>query len=310
MFVESRELRWQSCGNRLIGRDMMRLLQHIASVPLLIALLCQVAQAAGQPDPLADVIGRRAAAAAGVRAVDRSHSTEQSLGFVHSALLTPAHAGQSLDKSNVEPGQALTRDISAKWREVLARIDSEEETLAACRANPDACTPAARRLLQIVELGRQRAGRARLGEINRAVNLSIRPASDSTQYGVDDFWSAPLATIEKGAGDCEDYAILKYLALREAGISPDDLRLLIVSYPRRRTIHAVLGVHLEEEWLLLDNLTMVMVNSLEATQYRPLIALDAMTTLAAGSPAPQGAPAAIQNNSGLAKDVPGRSVAR
>jgi predicted transglutaminase-like cysteine proteinase len=39
--------------------------------------------------------------------------------------------------------------------------------------------------------------------------------------------------------DCEDYAILKYLALREAGISPDDLRLLIVSYPRRRTIHAV-----------------------------------------------------------------------
>jgi hypothetical protein len=152
----------------------MRLLQHIASVPFLIALLCQAAQAAGQPDPLADVIGRRAAAAAGARTVDRSHSTEQSLGFVRSALLTPAHAGQSLDKSNVEPGQALTRDISAKWREVLARIDSEEETLATCRASPDACTPAARRLLQIVELGRQRAGRARLGEINRAVNLSIR----------------------------------------------------------------------------------------------------------------------------------------
>jgi predicted transglutaminase-like cysteine proteinase len=167
-------------------------------------------------------------------------------------------------------------------------------------------------LLQIVELGRQRADRARLGEINRAVNLSIRPASDWTQHDVDDFWSAPLATIEKGAGDCEDYAILKYLALREAGISPDDLSLLIVSYPRRGTIHAVLAVHLDEEWLLLDNLTMVMVNSLEATQYRPLIALDdhAMTTLAAGSPAPQGAPAATQNISGLPKDVPGRSVAR
>ena len=77
----------------------------------------------------------------------------------------------------------------------------------------------------------------------------------------------------------------KYLALREAGVSPDALRLLIVSYPRRRTIHAVLAVHLDEEWLLLDNLTMVMVNSLEATQYRPLIALDshAITTVAAGS---------------------------
>src|SRR5205085_9286449 len=158
----------------------MRFLLHIASMLLLIGLLCPAAQAADQPDPLADEIARRAA---------------------------------------------------AKWKDVLARIDSEEETLAACRASLDACSPAARRLLQLVELGRQRAGRARLGEINRAVNLSIRAASDWSQYGVDDFWSAPLATIEKGAGDCEDYAI--DLALREAGISPDDLRLLIVSYPRR-----------------------------------------------------------------------------
>jgi len=241
--------------------DVMRLLQHIASILLLIGLLCHAAQAAGQPDPLADEIARQAA---------------------------------------------------AKWMDVLARMDSEEETLAACRASPDSCSPPARRLLKIVELGRQRAGRARLGEINRAVNLSIRATSDWSQYGVDDFWSTPLASLEKGAGDREDYAILKYLALREAGVSPDDLRLLIVSYPRRRTMHAVLAVHWDEEWLLLDNLTMVMVNSLEATQYLPLIAFDyqAMTTFAAGSPAPQEVPAAIQNISGFPADLPSRSAAR
>src|ERR671935_1137679 len=237
----------------------MQILQQIASMLLLIGLLCPAAQGADQPEP--DVMARRAA---------------------------------------------------AKWREVLARINSEEETLTACRANLDACSPAARRLLQLVELGRQRAGRARLGEINRAVNLSIRATSDWTQYGVDDFWSAPLATIEKGAGDCEDYAILKYLALREAGISSDDLRLLIVNYPRRRTIHAILAVRLDGEWLLLDNLTMVMVNSLEATQYQPLIALDyhAITTFAAGPPALQEAPAAIQNISGFPQALPSRSAAR
>jgi len=57
---------------------------------------------------------------------------------------------------------------------------------------------------------------------------------------------------------------------------------------------------------------MVMVNSLEAAQYRPLIALDdrAMTTFAAGSLAPLEAPAAIQNISGFAKDLPSRSTAR
>jgi hypothetical protein len=105
---------------------------------------------------------------------------------------------------------------------------------------------------------------------------------------------------------------LKYLVLREAGVSPDDLRLLIVSYPRRRTIHAVLAVHLDEEWLLLDNLTMVIANSLEATQYRPLIALDshAITTFAAGSPPLEEAPAAIQNVSDSPKDMLSHSAAR
>jgi predicted transglutaminase-like cysteine proteinase len=115
------------------------------------------------------------------------------------------------------------------------------------RADSANCPAAARQFLQIVELGRQRQGRARLAEINSAVNFSIRPASDWGQHGVADFWSAPLATLRAGVGDCEDYAVLKYVALREAGIAPDDLRFLIVYYPRRRTNHAVVAVHLAEE---------------------------------------------------------------
>jgi predicted transglutaminase-like cysteine proteinase len=120
---------------------------------------------------------------------------------------------------------------------------------------------------------RQRQGRALLAEINRAVNFSIRPVSDWAQYGVADFWSAPLATLGAGAGDCEDYAVLKYVALREAGIAPDDLRFLIVYYPRRGTNHVVVAVHLGEEWLILDNSTLIMVNSSDASpSYSPKIA--------------------------------------
>src|SRR4029077_4761759 len=130
-------------------------------------------------------------------------------------------------------------DISAKWADLQSRFRLDEEILSECRAGSTNCPVAARRFLQIVELGRQRQGRARLAEINRAVNFSIRPVSDWAQYGVADFWSAPLVTLGAGAGDCEDYAVLKYVALREAGIAPDDLRLLIVYYPRRRTNHAV-----------------------------------------------------------------------
>jgi predicted transglutaminase-like cysteine proteinase len=172
------------------------------------------------------------------------------------------------------PFEALTEDISAKWADLQSRIQSEQETLAACRAGSTNCPAAARRFLQIVELGRQRQGRARLAEINRGVNLSIRPVSDWAQYGVADFWSAPLVTLSAGAGDCEDYAVVKYVALREAGIAPDDLRLLIVYNPRLRTNHVVVAVHLSEEWLILDNSTLIMVNSSDARHYRPLFVVD------------------------------------
>jgi hypothetical protein len=54
------------------------------------------------------------------------------------------------------------------------------------------------------------------------------------------------------------------------------------------------------------------VDSLEATQYQPLIALDyhAVTTFAAGPPALQEAPAALQNISGFPQALPSRSAAR
>jgi predicted transglutaminase-like cysteine proteinase len=171
----------------------------------------------------------------------------------------------------IDPRQTA---LSAKWLELQSRILTEQDTLAACRLRDDNCSAAARQFLSIVEFGRVRQGRARLGEINRAVNLSIKPVSDLAQYGVADFWSAPLATLTVGAGDCEDYAVLKYVVLREIGIDPDDLQLVIVGDIKRKAVHAVVAVRLDEEWLILDNRMLVMVKAAEARHYYPLFVLD------------------------------------
>ena len=165
-------------------------------------------------------------------------------------------------------------EFSARWTELLSRIRLETETLVACRSGVGSCPAGARRFLSIIELGLNRQGRAKLGEINRAVNLSIKPASDGVLYGVEDFWSAPFSTLSIGAGDCEDYAIVKYVALRESGIAPDDLQLVIVRDVKRKTNHAVVAVRHEDEWLILDNRTLIMANAEEASHYSPLLALD------------------------------------
>jgi predicted transglutaminase-like cysteine proteinase len=248
-------------------------LVQLASILLLAVVCCRASRADEYSYIPSDVIERRA------RATLENQTAESEKGHQSRVLsrLMPAqkdHDEQHGIKSSEPLFEALTTDISAKWADLQSRIQSEQETLAACRAGSTNCPAAARRFLQIVELGRQRQGRARLAEINRAVNFSIRPVSDWAQYGVADFWSSPLVTLSAGAGDCEDYAIVKYVALREAGIAPEDLRFLIVYYPRRRTNHAVVAVHLGEEWLILDNSTLIMANANDAKHYRPLFVLD------------------------------------
>jgi predicted transglutaminase-like cysteine proteinase len=171
------------------------------------------------------------------------------------------------------PVRAIRADLSRKWLDAQSRILLEQGTLAACRSNPDTCSAAARQFLSIVELGHQHEGRARIGQINRAVNLSIKPVSDLRQHGVPDFWSTPLATLHAGAGDCEDYAIVKYFALREIGIEPDDLQLIVVRDIKQHMLHAVLAVRIDEEWLFLDNRTLIIMNTVTG-RYDPLFLLD------------------------------------
>src|SRR5215471_1790887 len=109
-----------------------------------------------------------------------------------------------------------------KWRGVEAEMDAEAKLIAACREAPDDCkSPAATRFLAIVAEAKAQTGQARIGTVNRAINGAIRYVSDMAQHGVADKWSAPLAALGSGQGDCEDYAIAKYAALRELGIATD-----------------------------------------------------------------------------------------
>lgn len=141
-----------------------------------------------------------------------------------------------------------------KWRRLVSELRAEAPVLARCRANADDCTTmAARRFVRILDAARGLEGQARIEAVNRAVNDAIRYTSDAAQHGVADLWSAPLAMLRTGSGDCEDYVIAKYVALREAGISFDDMRLLFLRDRAEGQDHAVLAVRDESRWLVLDN---------------------------------------------------------
>jgi predicted transglutaminase-like cysteine proteinase len=188
-------------------------------------------------------------------------------------LLSPG-AGVLVRKS-AEPFGVFAFAISSgglrqKWFALKEKLDDDMVQLALCDGDRDNCaSPAALKLLAIVDQARTRDGRALLGETNRAVNLAIRAEND----GAEDIWSSPLETFERGAGDCEDYAIAKLAALRLAGVAAEDLRLVVVRDTRNGEGHAVASAKLDGHWLMLDNRRMAMVEDDDARNYQPLFVL-------------------------------------
>ena len=113
-------------------------------------------------------------------------------------------------------------------------------------------------------------------ELNRyavvkAVNLFFNQwkyIEDRSNWGMADHWATPREFVRK-SGDCEDYAIAKYYALRFLGVAEDDLRIAAVWNKRRGEGHALLLVRDQGEFLLLDCLTDTLLDWEKAPQYLP-----------------------------------------
>jgi predicted transglutaminase-like cysteine proteinase len=164
-------------------------------------------------------------------------------------------------------------ELPENWHRVEAAIARDFAVVAQCQAN-GACPVAAQRLIDISAEGAGRSGRARVGLINRAANLAISPVNNEIQWGVADLWSGPFETLLSNRGDCEDYAILKYAALLEAGIPRNDVKIVILKYFFPNENHAAVAARVDGQWLMLDNRTLTLVRDTDVTRAIPEFVLD------------------------------------
>ncbi len=161
-----------------------------------------------------------------------------------------------------------------KWRNIEADMAREQIILDRCRADAESCPSHAAQFLRLINTVSTKAGRPRLDEANRAVNMAIRYVSDQAQHGEADRWSAPLASLAAAKGDCEDYAIAKYVALRAAGVARESLQLVLVRDRAVRQDHAVLAARLNDRWLILDNRQSLLIEDADASSFTPLFAIN------------------------------------
>src|SRR5713226_1950986 len=164
--------------------------------------------------------------------------------------------------------------LSRKWRGLESDIIKEEKVLERCRADASDCPSYAAQFLRLINAVKSKSGRAQLEEANRGVNAAIRFVTDFVQYGEADRWSAPLATFATAKGDCEDYAIAKYVALRDAGFPSDDLRIVMGRDRTIRQDHAVLAARLDCRWLILDSQRSELIEDSRVRDLTPVFAID------------------------------------
>ncbi len=92
--------------------------------------------------------------------------------------------------------------------------------------------------------------------VNAFFNRSLVFIDDQRNWRQADYWATPVEALVRGAGDCEDYAIAKYLTLRRLGVPSERLRITYVKALQPPQAHMVLTWYATptSDPLVLDNL--------------------------------------------------------
>ena len=140
---------------------------------------------------------------------------------------------------------------------------------------PDGCDTACARRHWIAFLQSLRA-KPKLVQLEAVNNwANARPyVEDWMNWGVADYWEIPAEFMQHG-GDCEDFAIAKYLSLVRLGFPPSDLRIVVVEDRNLKASHAIVAVRLDGRVWLLDIAVAQIVPLEVARQYRPVYAFNA-----------------------------------
>lgn len=96
---------------------------------------------------------------------------------------------------------------------------------------------------------------------------------DIDNYGVNDYWETPREFLYND-GDCEDFAIFKYMSLRQLGFDPDSMRIVVLQDTNLRIPHAVLVVYIGGDALVLDSQAQEVISQKSITHYVPIFSIN------------------------------------
>jgi predicted transglutaminase-like cysteine proteinase len=152
-----------------------------------------------------------------------------------------------------------------KWRDALRRFDTELKTCSggSCKVQE---------WNAFLDSVRTKPPEDQIRAVNREMN--DKPyVTDPVNWHMPDYWATPLQFLRKD-GDCEDYAISKYMALKALGFKADDLRIVVLQDTNLNVPHAVLVVFQQGRALVLDNQVSGVVPASSIHHYHPFYSIN------------------------------------
>jgi predicted transglutaminase-like cysteine proteinase len=152
-----------------------------------------------------------------------------------------------------------------KWRGTLQRF---EEELKSCETGQ--CRK--KQWQSVIDGLRGKDLMTQLRELNTEMN-DKRYITDPVNWNLPDYWATPFQFLRKN-GDCEDYAISKYMALRDLGVAAEDMRIVVLNDLNLRIAHAVLAVYVNGKPYILDNQISKVVPATSIRHYQPVYSIN------------------------------------
>lgn len=192
-------------------------------------------------------------------------------GCLAACAVTPSVQAASLTYDDALKSTDLQR--FTRWVGALARhVADMQSAPARCNAGDQAYCFVVNYDDYLISLSGLPAS-SQIDAVNRFVNQA-EYVEDTQNYGVSDYWASPLELFRRG-GDCEDFAIAKYVAFRRLGYSEDQLRVWVVHDERRNVDHAVMTVAVGAETFVLDSLTNTIMEAGDVDRYAPIYSINA-----------------------------------
>ena len=111
----------------------------------------------------------------------------------------------------------------------------------------------------------------KLEKVNDFFN-NVGYGDDKKVYGVNDYWATPYEFLARDKGDCEDYVIGKYFALKHLGIPTSKMFLSYVKVKGATDTHMVLSYFESpnSEPLILDSLRKIIFPASKRDDLTPI----------------------------------------